>query len=585
MARPDFPLPLERLPEKLRALLTPVGKDDPHVNVEVAASFEHDRNGAGREMLHMLMLAIPADKVDDLGVPDAAASGVVGGPVVEEAGIIKEYALQVAGADPIVMAWGTGSFFAYNLSEKVWMSLGLSPRAIGNEKQRLVYDDQLAPEVKIAEGEISNSYHFGPSREVSWKMRNDYLRRYLWLRGAVGARVFFYEGFVADCAEVRALMARNRHYLDEQTGNWYVLDLRTWADRILMQVWASVPIVSGELCPVPDTHALVWPGDEAPMTEKRLAAAARIYPIYLRDAYLERFEKNSIYDTVPMRTPDDDWYCGPSYKGQWMLSARRVGRNLIRTDAHELYKNLPAREVVYAHGFAVAPAVAKAADGGEHVVAKCRRLLDALLNLSDNLSALGPRVGVALKDPEELVGFNRAEVGLNGWLNYPRLCRLAQVAPADMTQQAFLARCKTLHEVVDRIPRGYLKALLRRAGVMNRDLNRQNVGSLKLTQGVLNILDSLNASADDVTGFIGAAGSVDWTQQNPALTPLFVANDLRIGDAHELPGDWLQRLEELGYDSAEANDGYGSALDLIFDTVVEALVNLDGQIRALLQRS
>lgn len=99
----------------------------------------------------------------------------------------------------------------------------------------------------------------------------------------------------------------------------------------------------------------------------------------------------------------------------------------------------------------------------EHVVAKVQRLLAVLLRLGDGLSALGAAVGLN-KSAMELTGFDRTEVAANGWLAYPALSRLAQVAPLDMTQQMFLARCKSLHEVWQRVPNGYLKSLLERAG-------------------------------------------------------------------------------------------------------------------------
>ena len=47
------------------------------------------------------------------------------------------------------------------------------------------------------------------------------------------------------------------------------------------------------------------------------------------------------------------------------------------------------------------------------------------------------------RQAEEIVGLSRTEITANGWLHYPQLTRLAQVAPLDMTEQAFLSRCKT----------------------------------------------------------------------------------------------------------------------------------------------
>lgn len=95
--------------------------------------------------------------------------------------------------------------------------------------------------------------------------------------------------------------------------------------------------------------------------------------------------------------------------------------------------------------------------------------------MGDGLSTLGTTVGLN-KAAVELTGFDRAEVAANGWLAYPTLSRLAQVAPLNMTQQMFLARCKSLHEV-QRVPNGYLKSLLERAGCPRGAV--KDIGSLK----------------------------------------------------------------------------------------------------------
>jgi hypothetical protein len=583
----EFPLPESVLPAKLRALLEPITVENAHRKVEVAASFEHDIYGPGREALHMLMVAVPERKAAQLGVLREASSGIVDNPIreTEAKGALRKYDLTASGYDPIVMTWGSGLFFAYNLSEKVWMSLGLSPRCLGNQNQRVVYDDPAAPEFAVAEGEISSAYHFTASRNVSWTMRNDYLRRYLWMRGTVGVRVFFYMALLDDTAAVRAIMKGEAHHRDEQKGNWFVLDIREWKQKLLLQVWASVPAVSSKLCPQPNIHRLIWPGDDGPMTEEHVGdASARIQHVYLKDTFLQRYEQNAIYGTVPVRTPDGVWLCSPSYGGQWSFSGcHRVGRNLIKTDIYELYKGVPDREILHAYEYAVAGGdIPQASLDEEHIVAKAQRLLDQLLSLGDNLSALGDLMGLPHKAAAELVGFARKEVAANGWLHYPTLCRLGQVAPLDMTQQAFLSRCKTLHEILQKVPNAYLKALLRTSGCAPDDL--KGLGSIQLFQGLSNILDELDRSQDDATAFSGAAVAINWRARSDAVAALFVNNELRIADAHEGAGDWLLSLERLGFDTAQVNDGYGRALDFVLDAVIDVLDALNTKLTALLSR-
>lgn len=577
----DFPLPEPLIPAKLRALLEPVPLDRPHLNVDVATFLDQ---GPDREAVQMQMLVVPTGKLRALGNLNTSSATVVDSPVrmTDRRGALRRYNPLAWGFDPIVMSWGTGSFFAYNLSEKVWMSLGLSPRCFGNSNQRVVYDDQAAPEFGVAGGEISSAYYFKASRNVSWTMRNDFLRRYLWMRGAAGVRVFFYQRLLDDHPDLRAIMGGQAHYVDEQEGSWYLLDLRESQGRLLMQVWATVPVMRTRLCPEVDVHRLVWPGDDAPMGEARLGEpAARTQRVYLKDQILERYQQNEIYTTVP-RGVDGQWLCSPSYKGQWAFGGwRRVGRHFITVSAYDIYDGVPDREIRHVHACAIDPNAVGNLDE-EHIVAKGQRLLDRLLDLGDNLSALGAALGLPDKSADQLVGFSRAEIQANGWDKYPRLCRLAQVAPLDMTQQAFLSRCKTLHEILQRVPDSFLKKLLVEAGCTAQEI--KSLGSIRLLQALTNVLDNLNEKQDDVASFSGAAAAIDWNARNETLAPLFVTNELRKADAHEIGGDWLLELENLDFDTAQVNDGYGRALDFVLDQVITSLASINERLGSLLER-
>jgi hypothetical protein len=181
-------------------------------------------------------------------------------------------------------------------------------------------------------------------------------------------------------------MKGQAHYLDEQDGSWYVLDIREWKGKLLVQVWATVPAVAPKLCPQPNIHKLVWPGDTEAMTEARIGeASSQTEYLFLRDTFLERYQQNSIYDTVPVRTPDGVWLCSPSYGGQWsFVGCQRFGRNLVRVSVYELYKKaVPEREIMHAHAHAIGPdEVAQYSADEEHLPAKVHRLLLQLLDLA-----------------------------------------------------------------------------------------------------------------------------------------------------------------------------------------------------------
>lgn len=580
-----FPIPAHVLTPKLRSLLEPIGFS-PSQFVEVASREEIDPHGEKAENLHLLMAVIPETSGALIEVLREAGGGVVESsvPVGDIKGCSAEFSPSISGFDYVVAAWGDNSFYTFNLAEKVWMTLGLTPRCIGNEHQRLIYDDLALPELSVAEGEVSSDYLWNLQRNVNWRMSNEHLRRYLWLRGAQGVRVFYYSVQLADCPELRKVMGGESHVQRKPADGivWYDLDIREHKGGLLLQLWASVIAVTPELCPEQSADGIIWPGDHQAMTAERANALVGVNFIYLDDRFLEKYEESTFYDSTPCQVWGQ-WHCSPSYRGQWSFTeCRRVGRNLIQIPMRELYKPKPDREILYAYSFVVDPDRVKQVDmDEEHVVAKVQRLLDVLLRLGTGLSELGAIVGLN-KTPEELTGFDRAEVAANGWLAYPSLSRLAQVAPLDMTQQKFLSRCKNLHEVWQRVPNGYLKSLLEHAGWTRATI--KDLGSAKLLQALLNILEGLNAHDERSDAFASKEAPDGWNDRNENMAPLFLNNDLRIADAHDSVKSCLATLQQLGFDTANVNAGYGRALDFILDGVIDSFGSVATAIEKLLMR-
>lgn len=582
----EFPIPVDVMPPRMLSLLEPVGLS-PNQFVEVASMQESDPHGEQAEHLHLLMAVIPGVDDGPIEVLSEAGGGVVeySVPVGDALGCSADFSPSISGHDYIVAAWGDGSFYTFNLAEKVWMTLGLTPRCVGNDQQRLVYDDLGLPEFGVAEGEVSSDYHWNLKRNVSWRMSNEYLRRYLWLRGARGVRVFYYSAQLPDVPEVRAIMGGESHVVRKPAEEvpWYKLDIREHKGGILIQLWASVEAVMPELCPEQTAEGILWPGDAQPMTHARANALMGHDPVYLDDRFLQKYEQSTFYDSTPTHVWGQ-WGCSPSYRGQWSFTeCLRVGRNMIQVPMRELYKPKPDREIVHARSFAVEPADLAHVDlHEEHVVAKVQRLLDVLLRLGEGLSALGATVGLN-KSAAELTGFDRAEVTANGWLAYPALSRLAQVAALDMTQQMFLTRCKSLHEVWQHVQNGYLKSLLEHAGCPRVAV--KDLGSLKLLQALLNVVGRLNAHEEASDAFVSDREPEGWNDRNEAMAALFLNNDLRIADAHETVEQCLTTLQRLGFDTANVNAGYGRALDFIMDGVINALGTVTTAIESLLSRN
>lgn len=578
-----FPIQGAALPLRLRALLSPVGLD-PLEQVDVTNDLEFDNHGPNSEYVHMLMAVVPEAVESPVPILDEAGDGVVSHsvPVLGNKGSSAGFSPSMSGFDYIVASWGDGSHYTYALAEKVWMALGLSPRCLGNEQQRVVYDDLGVPEFAVAEGELTREYYFQSSRNVSWRMSNAHLRKYLWMRGARGVRSFFYQASLPDSPELRQLMNGQRHADLKSDLGWYEIDIQEQRGRLLLQVWASVDAVSCQMCPELSADNLVWPGVEGSVTRASANADRDHHVIYLNDGFLNRYEQSSFYDTTPVFA-HGQWLCSPSYRGRWSFSdCRRVGRNLIRVGLRELYKPKPDQEILHAHSFALEPAqVAQFDPNEEHIAAKTQRFVAALLALGDNLSQLGAIVGEN-KSAEELVGLSATEIKDNGWLHYPKLSRLAQVAPLSMSEQEFLGRCKSLHEIWQKIPNGFLKRILQAAGCPKGETEK--LGSVKLLQAILNVSERLDAQDEDANAFNGTNAQEGWNEPNERLAALFVGYDLRIADAHETFSLALPRLQDLGFNTASLQQGYGRAIDFVMDKVIEAFGHINEPLGRILAR-
>ena len=533
--------------------------------------FEQDPYGTEAEHVHMQTAVILDESDSPIGVLNDAGHGVVEYSVPAGGkGCVADHSPSLSGHDYIVAAWGNGSFYSFNLAEKVWMTLGLTPRCVGNEKQRLVYDDLGLPEFGVAQGGISNEYYWQATRNISWTMSNEYLRKYLWLRGARGVRVFFYQTLFREDPQLRELVRDSSHIVlkPEDGAHWYTLDIREHKGGLLVQIWASVASVTCELCPERSANGITWPGYSEPMTEDKANALVDETPIFLDDKFLQKYEQSEFYNTVPFES-DGLWSCNPSYKGQWSFTGcRRVGRNLIRVPMRELYKPKPDREILHAHEFALSPDEFSHLDiEEEHIASKTKGLLDQLLRLGGNLSKISAHLGIE-KSAQEIIGFSRQELQANGWTEYPVLCRLAEVAPVGMPQQEFLARCKRLHEAWQVIPNGFLKAILREAGCPSDRV--RDLGLIKLLQALTNILLQLARDHDDVGSLRSSAERECWEDRNDAIAPLFLTYKLRIADAHESRANCADILQDMDFDIAQLDDGYGYALDHVMDSVVSA---------------
>lgn len=242
----DLPLPNHLIPSKLKELLSPID-DSPLNNIEVACAYETTQS---REIFcNMTTVTVPLDKINNLPLLYLNHGVVSTGPDNDSEGMCDgNYTID--GYYSLISSWGNGSLFTYNLSDRFWMPLGLTPRCHCNDT--ISWDDISNDETDIAFGELSTEYCYEYKRNVSWKIRNDYLRKYLWHLGHAAVRVFYYEQDFPRTKELEEIIGENGYFKDINNNKWYDFRLfvhRGSSDKICLQVEASVVVALPELCP------------------------------------------------------------------------------------------------------------------------------------------------------------------------------------------------------------------------------------------------------------------------------------------------------------------------------------------------
>lgn len=573
----QLPLPVDQIPQGLKDVLTSEDVVNPQREVVVTHRYERNIDQDCYEYLHMLMASVPEEDVSNLSVFDESSDGVVtfSTPDCREKGGEKGRKISVSGYGYIVASWGDGLHYSFYLAEDVWMSLGLRPRLIGDSGQKVIFDNMRLPDFGVAQGDVSSEHHFVSNKDVKWTMRNEYLRRYLWMKGCVGVKVFYYEAYIQRTPEVISLLGGSNHYkFNFPSIDFEIVDHED--RRILLQVWGTVEAVHPELCDRLDIDTLIWPGDTVPMTRQRAADIRLNENVFVDDEFLVKYEKDNSFDAIPYY--DGSFFrTAPSYGGQWAFrDCIREGRNLVRIPFYELYRGIPEKEVYHVFDYAKDP---KNIDGSEfqseHIVSKTYRFANELIMLNENLVDLGKIIGVSLSNAD-IFEYNRQEFKDEGIRNYPVLQRLSYVASRNMQEQDFLSRCKTINEIINKIKVGSLRKLVIAMGVPKKEVEKFQ--ALKLLQAILNLCGAIVEQNEDPSALNHAADFADFKAVNANLAPLFINNDLRNAEAHEAINKSMEHLAKLGFDAATLASGYSCALDFMFDGVIDSLSVINSTI-------
>lgn len=567
----DLPLPNHLIPSKLKELLSPID-DSPLNNIEVACAYETTQS---REIFcNMTTVTVPLDKINNLPLLYLNHGVVSTGPDNDSEGMCDGN-YTIGGYYSLISSWGNGSLFTYNLSDRFWMTLGLTPRCHCNDT--ISWDDISNDETDIAFGELSTEYCYEYKRNVSWKIRNDYLRKYLWHLGHAAVRVFYYEQDFPRTKELEEIIGKNGYFKDINNNKWYDFRLfvhRGFPDKICLQVEASVVVALPELCPEKTLEDIIWPDLHRSITRYQARAMSFSDRAYFSDNLLKHFENKKDYTIVPT-----SGYI--RYKDVWAFrDCTRVKRNYISMPYCKIFEGMDVRTIITLSRFAVSKKEVDAAEDCENIAAKTVRFKDAFLLLGDNLSKLLSILTAQNILAEDIIQMSKKDLEYEGWYSNERLFKMAKVAPLDMSQDDFLSRCKTVNELFNQIPIGPLKKIALSSGINSDDI--KNFRSIKLLHGIKNILDYLFSNHLKISDFKDYPEELKWTEENPSTLGLFVLNDLRQIDAHDKSGNPLNEMKKLGFDVSTCRQGYGKALDFMYDTIIDFLDDFNYHCKILL---
>lgn len=560
----DLPLPNHLIPERLKELLSPID-DSPFNNIEVACAYEvTSLSEPSREICcDMTTVTVPLDKIDNLPLLYSDHSVVSTGPDNDSEGMCDGN-YTIGGYRSLISSWGNGSLFTYNLSDSFWMTLGLTPRCHNDDT--MSWDDISNDETDIAFGELSTEYCSEYKRNVSWKIRNDYLRKYLWHLGHAAVRVFYYEQNFPRTKELEEIIGENGYFKDINNNKWYDFRLsvhRGFPDKICLQVEASIVIAFPKLCPEKTLEDIIWPDLQHSLTRKQAHSMGLSERAYFSDNLLKHFEDKKDYTIVPT----SGYIC---YKDVWAFrDCIRVKRNYISMPYCKIFEGMDVRTITTLSRFAVSKKEVDVAKDCENIAAKTVRFKDAFLLFGDNLSKILSILTTQNIPAEDLIRVSKKNLDYYGWHSDDSLFKMAKVAPLNMSQDDFLSRCKTVNELFNKIPTGSLREIILSTGINSNDI--KGFGSIKLLHGIKNILDHLITNHLKISDFKDYPEELKWSEENPSTLGLFILNNLRQIDAHDKSENPLDKMEKLGFDRSICRQGYGKALDFMYDRIIDSL--------------
>lgn len=464
------------------------------------------------------------------------------------------------------------------------MCYGLVPRVL--KENGVAWDDPAKPAYDVIRVVPLSHYSIEsghtPSRIT---IRKDYLEDYLSLKGCVAVATFFEERYSSGDHSIEGLLG-NQEIVSFDNLPGRILTLRRSSSRFgnqLSQVWGCSLMLAPVNRPISEEQepALKWPDRPFAVTARDVRVLSRgLEYAYIRDEVLREYESRDEFDVSPESG-------SVSYNGWWAVSyGHRHSRNYLAIELRKLYEGVPVDVVRHYNRFAATSGIAKAdrkLHGTRHIGNRGKDVVYGFLDLTSALAELSELVGLPATQ-EEIGGFNTADVRYRSWWTFPLLCPLGHVALMDMPRAEFFGCCTVLFKLIENIKPAPLRAVLIHLG-MRKDAIR-DFRSIKLLATLIQLAKIVERSGLGlVSEFEQVNAQWDARVKLPALSPLFALNSLRTGDVHSnsasTPARVSDALATFAIDESECVNGWGKALDRVYDLLGSSMTEMANSVRAI----
>lgn len=476
--------------------------------------------------------------------------------------------------EPLINYWLHHNKSVILPSNSILMCYGLVPRYL--KKDNIVcWDDPREPVYDVLRVRALSEYT-NPNEHTLAQItiRRDYLEDFLMLKQCALVGVYYEERYSYNENRFNRMLGKRKSEEFIIPGNRLVL-LRVnpkhhkGADQ-KTRIWGCVLILKPKGFPISKETITKWPFP--------IKKSFPLEEIFVRDDVLKEFEGKEEIDINP------ELGC-VSNNGWWATThCRRVGRSHIAIEYNKLREGTPAHVFNHYSRYAAKKNEAKQDEmenKGRNVGSRSREIVFAYLDLLECLAKLSGFLNLFLEG-KDIGGLEKTEINYKGWWMLEVLKPLGYVISLEMNKEEFLSRCKDIYKATfEQLEEKTLRQILSVLGVDKTLLGEYK--SLKLTSILAQLcIRSKERGLNIISNSRLLINEIDLNVQLKVVTPLFALYELRQFDSHFTGSSFSKKfqltIEELGIDREETKQGWGKALDKVYDTIANSIKEICGLI-------